>query len=349
VLLVGAWPCIAFADSAGDYVYGYPLVWFQRTEHLSRCIRPANVLSNQTSPSTPNGWQQFPNVDTLYSGAWLDFRQGSITLVTPPSSRYYDFQLLDAYTNTVANVTGPGRHQLSSPTPDAWLIGRTWLTDLASTVAFQAGYSLSAGTSPYECSLSVSGQIPYAGQAFYPELAADISLDPAPDAPSAASLANDTAAGVTQGQAQIQAVIRSMPRVNGWVSSVNAGTYGKNYLLRAAVAQYAPGANVPTEELYFLQTGLTGTHTLKLPVSPPAMHWSLTAYDNAGHLFGNSLNRYALSSPVVVASPTQPQDVTTWRRDHVASGAKYLLTHLEALSAFHNRVDATSVARLAVP
>ena len=85
------------------------------------------------------------------------------------SGRYADFQLLDMYTNTIADVgvltggghggtyafVGPGWQgtipkgdvRIDAPTPDAWLLGRTQVkgpADLLAAVELEAQYSLTA-------------------------------------------------------------------------------------------------------------------------------------------------------------------------------------------------------------
>jgi hypothetical protein len=71
-----------------------------------------------------------PNDDTLYSFAFLDLRGEPELLHVPPvRGRYVDFQLLDMYTNTIADVgvltggghggtyamVGPGWHGIIPP------------------------------------------------------------------------------------------------------------------------------------------------------------------------------------------------------------------------------------------
>ena len=38
--------------------------------------------------------------------------------------------------------------------------------------------------------------------------------------------------------------------INGWTYNTNIGTYGYNYLLRAAITEGGLGANVPEEAIY---------------------------------------------------------------------------------------------------
>lgn len=88
-----------------------------------------------------------PNVDTLYSNAWLDLREGPLVLDVPDTAgRFYVLGLLDFYTNPFAAIgqrttgTAAGRfliappgwqgrvpqgmRRIDAPTPWLWMIGR---------------------------------------------------------------------------------------------------------------------------------------------------------------------------------------------------------------------------------
>lgn len=81
-----------------------------------------------------------PNVDTVYTQAWLDLREGPIVYVMPQTDRFFQVQVLDAWTNTPAVLkhagtylfTTPdwqgtvpqGMEQVSVPTNTVWLIAR---------------------------------------------------------------------------------------------------------------------------------------------------------------------------------------------------------------------------------
>lgn len=104
-----------------------------------------------------------PNVDTLYSAAWLDLSAEPVLLTVPPSDgRYYLIQCMDAWTNvfaapgirTLGNrgatyaIVGPDWHGpvppqaevVRAPTPIVWVLGRVYVRDpddLAAARAFQ--------------------------------------------------------------------------------------------------------------------------------------------------------------------------------------------------------------------
>ncbi len=91
---------------------------------------------------------------------------------------------------------------------------------------------------------------------------------------------------------------------NSWLYNLNVGQYGKDYLLRAAIAKHALGANVPEESVYALaftdqhKQPLIGTNNYRIHFTqlfPVNAFWSITMYDNRTHaLVPNPLERYAL-------------------------------------------------------
>ena len=102
-----------------------------------------------------------PNVDTLYSTAWLELGDEPVLLTLPPSNgRYFLVQCMDAWTNVFAApgirtlgdraaryaIVGPGWHGevpagvelVRSPTRMAWLLGRIYVRDPADLGAARA-------------------------------------------------------------------------------------------------------------------------------------------------------------------------------------------------------------------
>ncbi|WP_084647217.1 DUF1254 domain-containing protein [Parafrankia discariae] len=219
-------------DAATDgYVYGYSPVAMARTRANFVCARGTDALANAPTLSTPLSRSVVaPNVDTLYSSAWLDLRGGPVRLTLPDTTdRYVVFQLLDIYSNTFAdlgtrqNGSQPGTYLITppgwtgtapagttvvaAPSWDVWALGRTLVRgdgDLAAARAVQAGYTLTvtdlgeSGTVPptlpaVDCANPPDPQTPDdAGAAFFDELAAVLAADPPPaaDAPALTSLAS---------------------------------------------------------------------------------------------------------------------------------------------------------------
>ena len=132
------------------YIYAYPLVLSEMTKRVIPNKRAAiNQFEHAEAFPLPDLKVVIrPNVDTLYSNAWLDLSQEPIILSVPDTGgRYYLMQLLDAWTETFAvpgkrttgtkaghfAITGPnwkgtlpkGMQEIKSPTNMVWIIGRT--------------------------------------------------------------------------------------------------------------------------------------------------------------------------------------------------------------------------------
>ena len=155
--------------AAKSYVFGYPLVLTELTRNsFTRSIAPANRLVNMAEfPEADFRVFVRPNIDTLYTQAWLDMEAGPWVFEVPASSRYLVMQFLDAWSNVFASVgtrtTGDkgGRFLLAGPDWDGhvpegmtllrsstrmnWLLGRIQTNgkaDYNAVHAIQAGLSL---------------------------------------------------------------------------------------------------------------------------------------------------------------------------------------------------------------
>ena len=135
---------------AEAYLYGYPLVMMETTRIQSaKYIGPENQL--RMVRQFPNA--QFkevvrPNVDTLYTTAFLSMKEGPWAFEMPANNKRYELMpFMDAWTNVFASpgtrtsgnqggtylLAGPewngqvpkGMTLLKSPTDMVWLIGRT--------------------------------------------------------------------------------------------------------------------------------------------------------------------------------------------------------------------------------
>jgi hypothetical protein len=102
---------------------------------------------------------------------------------------------------------------------------------------------------------------------------------------------------------------------NGWSTELDLGTYGSDYLLRAATAQFGLGANIAADAVYstaFVDINgnpLNGTNNYVIHVAPDQIppvngFWSLTLYDANGALVANSINRYNVGSETGLVSNT---------------------------------------------
>lgn len=135
--------------NAGEsYAYGYPLVLMDVTREAFEATRGArNQLFNvAVFPDASFREVVRPNVDTLYTIAWIDLAEGPRVFEVPATDRYYVMQFLDGWTDVFASIgprttgqgagafviAGPDWHGSApegtalfrSPTRMAWLIGR---------------------------------------------------------------------------------------------------------------------------------------------------------------------------------------------------------------------------------
>lgn len=151
ILLAVGWKAKSGLDLASKvYLYGYPIVLMDETRGTLLLQNPEGV--NQFNHSTVFPDHEYrnvarPNVDTLYSTAWIDLDEQPIILSIPQiKDRYYVMPLMDMWTNVYASVgtrthgdspvtmmiVGPGWQgeapqgvELNrSPTRHNWLIGR---------------------------------------------------------------------------------------------------------------------------------------------------------------------------------------------------------------------------------
>jgi len=115
------------------YIYGYPLVLMDVTREVMTAVSkpdgrkaPVNqFLRLREFPDPTFTDVVSPNVDTLYSTAWLDLSKGPMVLSVPDAGdRYYLMQMLDAWTNVFA---APGTRTTGSKNADFAIIGPQWL------------------------------------------------------------------------------------------------------------------------------------------------------------------------------------------------------------------------------
>ena len=244
------------------------------------------------------------------------------------------------------NGTAPeGLAVINSPTNTVWIIGRILVNgpeDVANVTALQDQFTLTplsqygnASFTPvpeslsdykkYEPSPAVSGNL-----SFYEELRTALKNNPPPRGEEALmavfgqiGLQNDTSpyvsgidpavAGaltraVRDGDRIVKTAWDNVPgqKINGWTLVTDIGTYGFDYLKRAAVAEGGLGANVPREAVYpKTQTDSSGAqlngahryvmHFAKGNTPPVDAFWSLTAYNSTTYmLVPNPADRYSI-------------------------------------------------------
>ncbi|WP_413289378.1 DUF1254 domain-containing protein [Bdellovibrio sp. HCB337] len=156
------------------YLWGYPMVRFERTRKLLTTTpgyghAPINTFFHATRLAGPNEkGMSNPLPDTLYSSAFLDLRQQPMVLQIPKiTNRYYSLQFMDANTTNVSFVssrtqgamagkffiTGPnfigatpaGFQQIRASTNHLWVIGHIeapFESDVKSAVSLLKKYDL---------------------------------------------------------------------------------------------------------------------------------------------------------------------------------------------------------------
>ena len=127
------------------YLFAYPLVDFEATKVYGGSVNVFNHISYFPTPETRIIVR--PNVDTLYSFAFLDISQDPLYMMMPDTNnRYYVLEIMDAWTNVFESygkrTTGTQKQEffitnsswqgevpegfihVISPTKNAWIAGR---------------------------------------------------------------------------------------------------------------------------------------------------------------------------------------------------------------------------------
>ncbi|MHB9073247.1 MAG: DUF1254 domain-containing protein [Desulfobaccales bacterium] len=167
----------AFNLATEAYIYGYPLIIMQKVHQVMTNVAapegfhapPGQFAHQKQFPDASFRGMPNPNMDTLFSFAWLDLSKEPYILSLPNEhGRYYVMEMLDAWTNVFATpgtrtsrtkaqkyaITGPswqgrlprGVKKLKSPTNMVWIIGHTYCTgtpqDYKAVHAIQDHYKL---------------------------------------------------------------------------------------------------------------------------------------------------------------------------------------------------------------
>ena len=240
----------------------------------------------------------------------------------------------------------PGLQVIKSPTNSVWIIGRILVkgeSDLHNVLSLQKQFTLTPLSQYGKPAVPAKNNTladfkeavpsPYAQDSirFFEELRVALKNNPAPvgeaalmtvldriglgnnETPYGTNLDPAIAAGLYQAIKNGDQIVKSNWKnlkgfyINGWTYNTKIGTYGYNYLLRAAITEGGLGANVPEEAVYAkTQTGTDGQplnggnkyliHFDKGNMPPVDAFWSLSIYNTTTHLFvPNSINRYSLN------------------------------------------------------
>ena len=105
------------------YIYAFPLVLTDATKTMSTNTdgsvtgrAPVNQINHAKKLADASFRTVVtPNVDTLYSQAWLDIGAEPVIYVLPEAGRFCNVQLLDAWTNTAAVLDKAGAYAIALP------------------------------------------------------------------------------------------------------------------------------------------------------------------------------------------------------------------------------------------
>src|SRR5947208_846990 len=126
--------------AADAYIFGYPLVLMDATRQIATATAtptstraPTNCFAHLREFPDPSLIDvASPNVDTLYSIAWLDLAEQPIVLGLPEMGRrYYLMQCLDAWTNVFAT---PGTRSTGGEPQELAFMGPNWEGPLPPTL-----------------------------------------------------------------------------------------------------------------------------------------------------------------------------------------------------------------------
>lgn len=133
------------------YLYAFPLVLVDATKTVSTNTKTASAsrapvnqfiharkLLDASSRTVVS-----PNVDTIYTQAWLDVSAEPQIYVVPEADRFFNVQVLDAWTNTAAVLEAPGAYAIATRA------GRARCPRASGASTFPPGRS---GPSPASCS-----------------------------------------------------------------------------------------------------------------------------------------------------------------------------------------------------
>jgi hypothetical protein len=102
------------------YLWGYPLVRFERTKQLMTKTpgfghAPLNNFFHTSRLPSPKDREiSTPLPDSLYSSAFLDLRNQPMVLQTPKiKDRFYSLQIMDAYTDSIAFISSRTRGEVA--------------------------------------------------------------------------------------------------------------------------------------------------------------------------------------------------------------------------------------------
>lgn len=307
------------------YLYAFPLVLVDATKTVSTNTKTASAsrapvnqfiharkLLDASSRTVVS-----PNVDTIYTQAWLDVSAEPQIYVVPEADRFFNVQVLDAWTNTAAVLEAPGAYaiaysswegtlpegvrRIDIPTRTVWTIARIMLSgpdDLPNVAALQGRMQLMP-LSAYPAGLAAAPEGSYSPENDFVPVQKVLAMTPQEFFDTANRLME------TDPPAEADAP-----------------------LLRSLGANTTDIAIYPRTSTDSAGADLTGqkTYTLHFDALPPTVgngFWSVTAYGEDNFLIDNPISRYCVNdrsglhrnadgSVDVTLSKDAPEDTTNW-------------------------------------
>jgi hypothetical protein len=273
-------------------VFGLPVVWQHALLQREAAERPMTTFAHERDLARP-GFAAFrvPNVDTLYSSAWIDLTTGPVDVRLPDfGDRYFTVQLLDAASNTQnisrrtigaarrIRLVAPGTPEVDAEdgvvvlpvgSPVTWALMRIQVgsDDLAEVRALQDAVALVPLGDPSVLALEPAfGDVEDDADAFLDTLDSALRLQGHRLEETALVMrfrqlreADDEPArrGVERGYREALALLdASRPLLgtrtdSGWTRVADKGRHGYNYLNRAIMNFVGLAANVVDENTSF--------------------------------------------------------------------------------------------------
>lgn len=237
-----------------------------------------------------------------------------------------------------------GMKEYKSPTDIVWMLGRIFCTgtpeDYAAVHKLQDEFRLvplSAYGKPYippsgkvdtslDMNMAVRDQVNRMDAVSYFTLLCELMKTNPPSVADASHIARFERIGIIPGKDfdksklkaesirrvrdiaydRIMQQFKALDSENGWSYTLNTGSYGTDYLMRAFVTAIGLGANRPQDAIYPTSTVDTqgrkyngsNKYIIRFPkghLPPVEGFWSLTMYDKECFFVNNPLNRYSIS------------------------------------------------------
>ena len=339
------------------YIYAFPLVLTDATKTLS--TNTDGTLTGRAPINQFNHAQKLadasfrtvvtPNVDTVYSQAWLDISEEPIIFFLPETDRFCNIQLLDAWTNNAAVLDKAGAYAIALPgwegelpdgvtrvdvpTATMWSITRTVLSgneDLPNVYAIQEQMQLLPLSAYVQGGEYAAPQGAYEEENDFVPVNKVLSMTPAEFFNTANALMQ-----VNPPADADEELLKYAQKLGQWIYyGKPIGDFGTEYTYRAMVALVGLGANTVDVAIYpktaVDETGaaLTGEkkYTLHFETLPPTLEggfWSVTAYGEDDFLIDNSIDRYCINDRSdfklnadgtldIILSKDAPEDTSNW-------------------------------------